>query len=513
MARFKLQNWWLSLSLAKKLRCFWILAIFLILSLTFWFKIVPSGNIIYSKNYNQIWQSGKGFIYNFTPKDRVDEKSSRYPRIIGDPVYFSVFTPRSFSQAKVTVAYESNLREETPIIEVGVLSDPVVWRYNLQPIENKIIEKLNENWFKIIDKNVTLWQKELNYQNVSQFLKDLENNQLLACQNNIRDCVATYNYQLDVNLLVNQQIGTLAKKDDILQTVNPVAVRGPHTLLLYLQESDSLQIKISLKSFNPSNPIKQAQVLLFDNQTLIAESDWLRVENFSSNFLESEIINLNLNKSELEAGIYKLEIKVNNDAIIETIESSADAHVFVNKVWPISSQDRITLFTDSSYLQVKAMSPAGLHDFYFNEEVVSIDKIYQQQEVRLLEVFNINKIELERDNIVLENNGVFSFFENQLFNPFLKRVDRFFSRDSELKYILASYESPVLQTGGIRQAVAEFSLFGAYREKGKYNFMISIPGLRAEDDNDDYLIIKEIKIEMQGRSLWEKIFNLPDKYK
>ena len=514
MAKFKLQNWWLGLSLAKKLRCFWLLGIFLILGLVFWFKIIPSGNMMYGKNYKKTWQSGKGFIYNFTPKDRVDEKSSRYPRIMGDPVYFSVFSPRSFSRAKVTVVYESNLTENTPIIEVGVLSDPIVWRYNLKPLENRIIEKLDQDWFKITDQDLTLWQREPNYQDLNHFLSDLEKKQLLACQNNIRDCIATYNYQPNVGLLVNEQLEVLKNKNDLsLQTVNPVALRGPHTILLDLKEDSSLQLKINLKSFNVNNPIKQAKILLFNHQELIAEANWLREDSPGNNLTAPESINLSLHEPELRAGIYKLEIKINNDVIIEKLESSADANVFINKVWPVAVEDKITLFTDSSYLQIKAMSPASLQSFNFNEEVFLIDKTYQQQEVRLQESFKINKIELEKDNIILENNGVFSFFENQLFNPSLKRVDRFFSVNSELKYILASYESPFLKPGGERQAVAEFSLFGAYREKGKYNFMISIPGLRAEDDQDDYLVIKEIKIEMQGRSLWEKIFNLPDKYK
>ena len=57
-------------------------------------------------------------------------------------------------------------------------------------------------------------------------------------------------------------------------------------------------------------------------------------------------------------------------------------------------------------------------------------------------------------------------------------------------------------------ASAEFDLIGVYREKGKYNFMISVPGLKEDDAVDDYLEIIEIKIEFSGRTLWQKIFGL-----
>lgn len=497
MPKFKLQNWWQNLSLAKKVRFCCLLVIFLILGLVFWFKIIPSGHITYNKDYGKFLQSGKGFIYNFTPQDRVDEEKGKYPRIIGDPVYFSVFTPRTFSQANVTVVYESNLSDDTPIIEAGVLADPIVWRYNLKPLKNKIIEKLAKNWFKITDQELTLWQKEPRYQSLDQFIGDLENNQLLACSADIKDCLAVYNYHPNINLPLNERLDFTESENAVLKIINPVALRGSHIVLLYLKDDGPLEVKVDLRAFNINKPINRAEVALFKGQELITKSNWP---------------NLDLNKPQLKAGVYKLEIKIDNDVIIEKIESSALASVFANKIWPVATEDNITLFTDSPYLQIKAMSPASLQNISFNEEGFLLTEAYKQAELRLQEPVSINQIELEKDNIILENNGVFSFFKEQLFNPFLKKVDRFFLINPELEYILANYQEPQMDAGQ-QQASAEFSLIGAYREQGKYNFMLSIPGLRAEDNSGNYLVIKEIKIEMKGRSLWEKLFNLPDKYK
>ncbi len=51
----------------------------------------------------------------------------------------------------------------------------------------------------------------------------------------------------------------------------------------------------------------------------------------------------------------------------------------------------------------------------------------------------------------------------------------------------------------------EFDLRGAYREDGKYTFLISAPGLNPNDALDDYLEIEEIKVELKGKTLIEKI--------
>ncbi len=54
-------------------------------------------------------------------------------------------------------------------------------------------------------------------------------------------------------------------------------------------------------------------------------------------------------------------------------------------------------------------------------------------------------------------------------------------------------------------ATVELDIKHAYREDGKYSFMISVPGLKAEDKVNDNLEIYSLEVKLSGRTLWEKI--------
>jgi hypothetical protein len=117
-----------------KVRLVWILLIIFIILIFFFLKIVPLGKATYIKNYSHTFKLGKGFINNFTPVVNVNQKEDSSPRIIKSPVYFSVFTPRTFSRAKLIIKYRSNLTRGA-IIEAGALVSPATADYNLQPLE------------------------------------------------------------------------------------------------------------------------------------------------------------------------------------------------------------------------------------------------------------------------------------------------------------------------------------------------------------------------------------------
>ena len=117
----------------------------------------------------------------------------------------------------------------------------------------------------------------------------------------------------------------------------------------------------------------------------------------------------------------------------------------------------------------------------------------------------IKEIKIAQDDLILENNGVFALSPNALINPSLMKVDRFFSVKMPVKYIVAEYQKPK-EVNGFKVATVEFDLKNAYREKGKYNFMIAVPGLKADDKLNDNLEIYKINIEFEGRTLWQKIW-------
>lgn len=476
-----------------KFRLTWALVLLALVLVFLYLKIVPGGEVSYMRFWPAKFSLGKGFINNFTPIDRVDDSSNEVVKIIGDPVYFSVFTPRTFDKARLTIIYRDNLKINTPLIEAGVLADKTIWRYDLQPISNKSLDYLGILWEKKEENGQIFIQKEEHYSSISELENDLRSGGLKACSLPLERCLAVYNYTPDYNY----QIANYQRSLPINITKS---LRGPHQFYLY-SSGDPLYLKLTFDYLRQSAKPSPIEVIL-SSQSEIIKSINISDDGTVSGDSGKEII---IEEKNLPAGVYKVDIKSSDDVLIKNIYSSLGKLTFVNKVWLYGNTgEQLDLYTDSNHLQVKLLNPASRQKIIFDEQEFNLTEAYLQTELFSPSPKAIKKISLEKDDIILENNRGLSLTADSLFNPNFMKVDRLFSVDSAPPYIIAKYQKP-FEEEGLKTATAEFNLKGVYREKGKYSFMISIPGLRAEDNIADNVEIYEVKIDFSGRTIWQKL--------
>lgn len=491
-----IKPFWTKWSFLFKLRFIFgvILLIFLLLFL--YLKIVPFGQISYSRDYSSTWRSGKGFISGFTPAERVDLETSEVPAIIGDPVYFSVFTPRTFDQAKMTIVYRDNLTIDLPIIEAGVLVDNIVWRYDLKPVDNKALDYLMLRWDKLEENGLLFLQKEKNYSSLADWEKDLAKGKIKDCSNVSTNCLAVYNYTPPYKYQV-------ANYQPLLPLTIDQPLRGAHQFYLYLKDEP---LHLDFSFIDQNLDLKPAPIkIILSSENGIIDTQTVDDPNLNPGSGQMEEKKVTIDKRNLPAGIYKVEVKITDDMIIKKISSSIGRLSFIHKIWPVSGQGNLKVYTDSNYLQVKALSPASLQTISFGGNKFSLTEAYRQFDFYSEDGGLIKEIKIAQDDLILENNGVFALSPNALINPSLMKVDRFFSVKMPVKYIVAEYQKPK-EVNGFKVATVEFDLQNAYREKGKYNFMIAVPGLKADDKLNDNLEIYKINIEFEGRTLWQKIW-------
>lgn len=491
-----IKQFWTKWPFLFKFRLFLGLILFIFCAVFLYLKIVPFGRISYSRDYTSAWRSGKGFIYGFTPEERVDLKSGAAPRVIGDPVYFSVFSPRTFDKAKMTITYRDNLTLDMPVVEAGVLVDNIVWRYDLKPVDNKALDYLMLRWNKIEENGYVFLQKENNYSSLADWKKDLASGQLKGCDNILANCLAVYNYSPEYNYrIVNYQPSLPLNIDQPL--------RGAHQFYFYL-ENEPLHFDFSFIDQNLDLKPAPVKVILSSGGNII-ETETVDDPNPNPGSGQAEEKKISIDKRNLPAGVYKVEIKITDDMIIKKINSSIGRLSFIHKIWPVSGKGGLKLYTDADYLQVKALNPASLQTISFGGKNFSLTEAYRQFDFKSEDGGVVKEIKIGKDDLILENNGVFALSSGGIINPSLTKVDRFFSVKTPVKYIVAAYSKPQ-EADGVKTATVEFDLKGAYREKGKYNFMISVPGLRADDNLSDNLEIYKINIEFTGRTLWQKIW-------
>jgi len=486
---FGFQNW----SASLKLRLGFALAFFLIISLFLYLRILPCGKVTYNQSWSNNFKFGRGFVNDFHPADRLDETEKDSLKIIAEPIYFSLFSPRLFDKARVKIVYEDNLSAKTPIVEIGLLKDRAASAYEFKPILNKTIEALRFSWQRLIDDDsLIILQKEKNYQKASDFLKDFSEKKLIACQPNSLSCAAFYNYPIipSFNLPSYTELYPLSIDQDLF---------GNHKLYVYFNDKKGgvkFDFKV-VKDFKNENNLK-AEIRIYQNEKL----------------LEKKVSDVpgSLYFSAPSAALYKIEVIVSDNVLIDKIESSSDRLVFSDKLYLAASDKKIDILTNVMSLSASTLGAESLGEINFAGDNFVFNKTHSQFIFKSRQKQLVKEIKQVRGGIVFSGNGVFSFSGAKIFDPEVRPIGNFFVSDN-YQYLIANYNSPKI-IGNLKESVVEFSLSGADYKDNKYSFVISIPGLNQDKGYDskaetgNYLAIKEISFEMTGKTLWQIIKEL-----
>lgn len=442
--------------------------------------VVPSGEISYNYNFTK----PNYFITKLTPEERVRPIENGSQIIIGDPVYFSLRAPRRFEKAILIMKYKNN--SELPIVETGVLVDKTIWRYDLKPMENRIIDQLSLAWNKIEKDETMLLQREKKYETIEDFLNNLSN----------PNEIALYNYDLKTKFISEDYEPSNIEYNIIYP------IRGAYQFYTYIKNED-LGFIFNFSDLNKNKDKEEINLYLYYADKLI-DSRFVGENKGDENGLEAEREEINWQLKNLPEGVYKIEVKVGDDIITRSIKTKQQKLSFINKIWLYENGDsNIKLFSDSSVINAQTINPSSLQKIKIGASELDLSETYKMFSVNTGD--GIKEIELVKDDVIISGDGVFSFNGENIINPAIKKVNANLDiANSEVNYILADYNIPI-SGGEWKIAKAEFDLTGAYREDGKYSFLISIPGLKADDGVDDGVEIREIGVNLSGTSLWDKI--------
>jgi len=197
---------------------------------------------------------------------------------------------------------------------------------------------------------------------------------------------------------------------------------------------------------------------------------------------------------DLPEGVYKIELRVNDDIITKNIETQQKIAFINNLRLAQDGHKNFLIYTDSPVIYVKTTHPSSLQTVKAGEKELKVNETYKQFSTTIAS----SSLKFEHDGVIIAGEGVFAFSPDDLFNPSFVKVDKNFNlKQANINYILAKYKIPA-QKNGWQIAQTEFNISRAYRENYKCNFLISIPGLRADDSTNDALIIKEAKIYLSN---------------
>lgn len=470
------------MNLITKIRIILWLGLALLTGWLLYMAVAPNGRISYVYDFKK----ENYFIRKLTPAERVKPPEDGSQKIIGDPIYFALRTPRTFNKAKLTLKFRNS--DNLPFIEAGVLADKKVWRYQTRPIDNRAIDGLAKSWPMISANGIILLQRNKKYDSVGEFLKSPPPDKEIAL----------YNYDLNRRYLLPGY-----GKSDNEKIIN-FPLRGAYQFYTYVK-NENLDFNFIFVDLNKNKDSDPVEAKIYAGARLIEESGLPDDGVTTDNGKASGERGLKINLPGLEEGVYKVELAVNDDIVTKKIITGQSKLAFINRIWLAEGDaDNIILYTDSQAVNAQTINPAKLQNIQIGSTTLAVSATYRQFSRETEE--EISEIRLAKDDTIISGDGVFSFSRESLINPNLKRVVGNFNPDKRgVNYILADYAFPRAAGDGWQVAEAEFDLAKAYREFYKYSFLISVPGLRAEDEIDDSLEISEIRIDLAGTSLLEKI--------
>ncbi|MFZ2310976.1 MAG: hypothetical protein WAW11_05540 [Patescibacteria group bacterium] len=479
----------------RKIRLFLIIIWLLIAGLIVWFKVLPLGHVTYSKNYLKEFNltGGKGFIGLLTPVERMVKNSKS--QVIGDPVYFSIFTPRTFNEVKLTITYKPTLSSKTPIIETGVLVDKTVWRYKMAPLQNDIIDNLKD-WFLLRDGNLLVLQRQNTFKDVNSAVASLQKS----------NQAAWYNVP---ELSTNPSLGNSLMVNPFSKITIPL--RGTHQFYFLGNSKLSKQVSLELSDLNIDKDVDNVEISVYDGVTKIYST---QLSDTYGNELSSKPRDFNFKfdvpLTSLSNKLYKLEIKASDDIITRQILSAPSALSAVSRLNLAMAPDQpLSFWTNSPYLQVTATDPAGCQTINFDGQDFKIAEAYQQFEISSNRL-GLKEIKVSKSGLIIENNNTLSFTPNSLLDLNSKQIDRHFLLSNQTQFIITNYTAPEILEDGWRRATVTLNTKDAYREKGKYSFIISVPGLSLAKDGN--IEIASIKAEFFGRNLFDKLKEIVQSY-
>ncbi|MDD3285272.1 MAG: hypothetical protein PHG95_01380 [Patescibacteria group bacterium] len=486
----------MNISLSKKIRIFWLILLFFIIIFLAYQFISPGGD--WNCEYSFSSLRGSSCLGEAAPSERAIKTQGGPLLILGEPVYFSVFSPRRFSHVTVQITYRPHLSSSTPIFEAGFLADKKLWRYRLQPVYNLWLEQGLSSWTKLSSGDLRLFQRENKFSSVSEFISAWQNQGSSFCSR--PRCLAVYNVSLE-DAPPALDLRSLSQSSE--DTIFPYPLRGEHQFYIFL-DKQGLSLSGNLIDLNENKDIDDAEILIFSGKNQVASlslpDERPQKEESGDQVLAQPIKIVN---SDLPAGLYRLEFRAGDDLILSDLSVNSSYLSVINKIWPFT-ENEVSLVTDAPYLQVKALSPAALQTLDFGGRRLELTEIYKQYELKGARWGGEN-IRLNTGSLILANNGMFAASSSALINPDYPRLDRFSSLDGQLDFVLANYRPATINEDAWLSSTLEFEAFDLYRERGRYSLILSIPGLLAEGGGGGSVEIKSINVEFSGASLIDKI--------
>lgn len=423
--------------------------------------------------------------------ERNQDNGETYQRLVGEPAYFTATLPGSYDNVAVTIEYQNPYQT---VIELGVkqTSDPALFDYIMQPLENKLVD--DNDWEAVQTDNLVLLQKESKYESVEDFL----NHPPLDAH------VGTYLSAPTPNFVDPSYQPDLNRGSDLKLTL-----RGAHQFYSYAQAGEHLEYKMELHSLNYLPGDDVASINLTQNDVLL---DSGFVTNNGETTLETIAPT---------TGVYVLSVAASDDLLLTHLQSSQERLVVGKSIHLAGSAEYqssgiainttpTSLKSAGNWLTAVAKHSYGVGDYEMYNGTLTIPKV--DTPVTWLNPIADREFTFTAINndLYLQTDAYFAVPGAESFDPWFgfRTISRYSDLD-HLDYVLSGIYTAPTRLRGWTTATTEFDLATVTQTKpNNLQFIVSAPGLEAVPEG---IKIRSITITAKQPPLtfsylWEKLF-------
>ncbi len=452
-------------------------------------EIVPSGEFVIHHNVHD----ASPYIDQLAPSSRlqafVKEEGTWTQTIIGDPVFFFLHPHRSFEKLSFKFWFQN---PDVPIVEFGglVKSNPDV--YDLQPLDNRLIDTLS--WNQVTDGALTLWQKTPIYDSLKSFFAHPPS----------RNQVAVYK----TDYLVPFRLPGYTHFSQT-QTVE-VSLRGTQKIKTYIK-NEPLHFVFDFMDMNRDVGADAIAVTVFNEQGApVADGRAVADTDEKNDTLASAMKTLTLDVPNLPEGVYTLSVDASRDIFIRQIHTTQQKMIFLNTVFLgdetgyQAHPTPIQFWTISDRLKMQTRHSEGVQDVLINGEKHTIAQpytLYTFDSNATLSPVNIPKGDLE-----IFFNGPIAFEKNQFFQPDpLVIQPNTKIEGSDIAYVLSTYKPPEHVGNWLVQTI-NIDTPGLLLDKKSWKFTFSTPEIESVNG---HLKMRDINMKwMRPRFILKDLFSL-----
>jgi len=400
--------------------------------LFFWLAniaIVPSGIFVVTKDVNQT----SPYLDRLLPDARVEgvfqeSDGDWVQKIVGDPVFYFVHPQRSFDSINVEYRFKN---KNTPIVEAGILADATTGAYQLEPLQNLIID--NSIWNKISADGTVLLQRQKKYETIDSFL----NNPPALSE------IATYHYDLSEPY----RLSGYSPLSDLKTT--SVSLRGSHEFYTYIK-NETLNFSFVFSDMNRQVGEDWADIVVInENGQPVAEERAYDDDNTTNDALHSAVQTLKISVANLPEGVYKVQMKATEDIFFRSITTAQQKMTFLNQIWLadtvgyLEPGPAVSFWTEGKNLKFSTRHATGAQTVSVGRGTVAITEPYLEYSYAPPESGVVTVNIPSAEDLFVRADSYFAFSYSQYFNPDPVRLTAEIDLDrAGVNYIIAEYTSP-----------------------------------------------------------------------